>query len=197
MRNLMKQFVELGYTSETFEKMLQNGQQLANEVLDYVNSKDEQIYQFQIDYSRSVSEMIKDGKYDLINKGITPRRYPVPNEYYGKKFDVSAKVFTFNHPIKLHHLTVSHEIIKETMSRYGFRVATSHELLAFGAKYPERQRQGTIISLELGWEYCDCYRCLILTSHRLDRVLAVTSVSKKGGSSWDGINGFLGIKTGD
>jgi hypothetical protein len=94
-----------------------------------------------VDYTRSLAEMIKAGAYDFVNPDITSERFPIKG--IGK-----VKL----NPELIHYgkFMSSDDIIKD-MNQRGFRPATLPELLAYGEKYPDKQREFPIIALGSVW----------------------------------------------
>lgn len=98
-------------------------------------------YPVTVDYGRSLKSMIEDGKYDYVNEHIKPANFPVTGEGESKV------------EIILHfpnRVTRSEEVIKE-LDKLGLRQANLPELCAFGAAYPDVQREFPIICLGSTW----------------------------------------------
>ena len=130
------------------------------------------IFDFAVDYTRTVAEMVKVGKYDWSNNNITADHYPIPQDKAGKKEDINTKVFHFNRAIS------SADAVKE-MEKEGYRPATAHEIMDFGEKNPELQRQFPIVALGSVWQYGILYRfVLVLGEGGSKRLLKL--------SFWDG-----------
>jgi hypothetical protein len=91
----------------------------------------------EIDFTRTLEQMIGAGEYDLMNLSITSRRFPVVGD--GKK-KYRNKLFYFNRPI-------SSEDAVAAMQREGFAPATHVHGLAFGATFPDEQRMYPIACL--------------------------------------------------
>ncbi len=100
-------------------------------------------YLVTVNYDLSLAEMIKVGKYDSVNSGITKKHFPVNGEGTN---EVVTELVHFNRFIG------SDEVIRE-LDKRGFRPATIEELLAFGAKYPEMQIQFPIVALGSLWRH--------------------------------------------
>lgn len=99
-----------------------------------------------VDYGKTVDEMVSAGKYVQFNPDVNSENFPLPIEKVGKKEILSVKLFHFNH-------SVSSKNIARGMSKKGFRPATVAEILAFGATYPELQKQNPIAATGsvFGW----------------------------------------------
>ena len=85
----------------------------------------------------SLKDMIALGHYDWVNQNITEDRFPMPANLV---LGAEPKLFHFNRSIS------SDSAIKE-MDKDGYCLATIWDLLDFGAKNPEVQRQFPIVAL--------------------------------------------------
>lgn len=97
-----------------------------------------------IDYTKTINELIKDGKYNWVNSGVTAENFSISPEMTEKK-EVSAKLFHFNRDIS------SEDVISE-MDKVGYRPANLTELLSWGILFPELQKQFPIVALGAVWE---------------------------------------------
>ena len=95
------------------------------------------ICRFVVDFGKSLEEMIAAGKYDWRNNDITSARFPITG---GGRVSVDAKLFHFNR-------TMTSDEVGRELDKAGYRSATIAELLAFGAAFPEVQRQFPVIAL--------------------------------------------------
>lgn len=94
-----------------------------------------------VDYDLSLDVAIKNGEYDYVNDNITEKNFP------------TTRKGTAGLYIELVHLdraVSSEEAIKE-LDKRGLRPAELHELLAFGAKYPDEQKKYPIVALGSLW----------------------------------------------
>ncbi len=94
-------------------------------------------FQLIVDYTMSLSDMVSAGQYDWVNPEITEANFPKTRT---GSISLNAELLHFNR-------TISSENALKEMEKLGFRPATIEELLAFGAKYPELQRQFPIVAL--------------------------------------------------
>jgi len=131
----------------------------------------EEIYHVTVDYSRSLAKMIRAGHYDWVNPDFT---------------DITAKNFSIQGQGKLEiNIELIHycksmeadEIIQDLDNR-GLRPATLPELLAFGAKYPKKQREFPIVALGSIWLWGGSRVVAYLSSFCSKRRLGLPS--------WDG-----------
>jgi hypothetical protein len=91
----------------------------------------------EVDYRKSVSDMIATGKYDWVNPSITADKFPV--EGTGKK-RFRTKLFYFGRYI-------SSEDAVSAMKKENFTPGSHLHGLAFGAAFPEEQRKYPISCL--------------------------------------------------
>lgn len=102
-----------------------------------------QIFTLVVDYGRSVKAGILAGKYDYANDNIAEENFPKAEHEQGKK----EQVFTLYHFDK----STESDLVITQMEKDGKRPATLRELISFGEKYPELQRQFPIIALGSVW----------------------------------------------
>ncbi len=105
------------------------------------------VYPITIDYGLSLVEMIKVGHYDWVNNSITAENFSIAGAGEGT-VDLEVQLVHFKRYIE------SDEAIKK-MDGMGLRSLTLPELLAFGAKFPEVQREFPIIALGTVWQRHD------------------------------------------
>lgn len=91
-----------------------------------------------IDYTLTLEQMIEAGHYDYVDPDITAVRFPV-NDGTGIT-DAEAIIVSFTRRL-------STDVALVELDRMGLRPADLAELLAFGANYPELQRQFPIVAL--------------------------------------------------
>ncbi len=138
--NQMKEFWELvekgKINRENFQKFLSNPENIIknNKIVD-------DIYSAIVDYNMSLAEMIKVGKYDYVNGEIASKNFPIMGS---GKVDISFELVHLNK-------SASSEEVLLHMEKNNLRPATLAELLAFGAKYPEIQREFPVACLGSSW----------------------------------------------
>ena len=149
--SVRKTAAEAGLSEEEADKQLHrltteegNGvwDKIANLVIE-VPKKFGEVFTFIVDYSRSLKDSITAGSYNWVNDDITEEHFPAKPEEQGTK----EQSFTLYHFGKD---TESDWVIAQ-MDKDGKRPATIRELLAFGEKNPELQRQFPIIALKSLW----------------------------------------------
>jgi len=99
-------------------------------------------YPITFNYSESIEDKVVAGKYDWSNEDITSEHLP------------TSRIGTAESSIKLFHFDQgisSEEVLKE-MEKEGYRPAEACELLSFGVKHPDVQREFPIIALGSVWQ---------------------------------------------
>jgi len=137
-----------------------------------------------IDYTKTIKQVIADGEYDYKNSNVTSENFPISPEMIGKKVEVSAKLFHFNHDIS------SNDAISK-MDKDGYRPAALMELLTLGFLFPELQRQFPIVALGSVWcDTGDDHRVLYLEVYASKRKLDFTWFD----GGWSARCRFLGVR---
>jgi hypothetical protein len=111
----------------------------------------ESAYLVAMDYALSIEELVRFGKYDWANSDITSKHFSTKRT---GKVGINVKLIHFNRVIS------SYEALRE-MDNLGYRPAEACELLAFGAKYPDVQREFPIIALGSVWQRLDGARYVL------------------------------------
>jgi hypothetical protein len=97
-----------------------------------------------VDYGRSIKESKKAGGYNEVSNGVTDTNFPHDSKKEGGgKKKVNMVLFSFPDKVNIS----SDDAIAE-MKAQGYRPATLRELLAFGEKKPNIQREGTIVAFD-------------------------------------------------
>lgn len=136
-----------------------------------------------VDYTKSVEQAIAEGSYDRRHYGISVESFPISSKVYGKKFEVSARLFHFDRDI------MSKEVITE-MDKVGFRPGTLMDLLALGTQYSEMQRTFPIAAVGSVWRYGLLIRCVpCLKVEGSSRELSLDYFV----NNWDARWHFLGV----
>jgi|AntRauTorckE6833_2_1112554.scaffolds.fasta_scaffold28096_2 WD40 repeat protein len=107
----------------------------------------EEDFLFTVDYSQTLKEMIKAAGFDWVDEAITQKRFPLPNELFGKKLNLRAKLFHFDD-----YIGSERAIAKIKKADHRFKLATLAEQLAFAKEYRELQKEFPIISLGSKWK---------------------------------------------
>ena len=90
-----------------------------------------------IDYQQPFGQMIAAGAYDHVNSHISEPSFPQ------QRGDLVARELILVH---LGRVATTHEVLHE-LDAHGLRSGRIEELLAFGAAYPQTQRQFPIVAL--------------------------------------------------
>lgn len=104
-------------------------------------------YSVTINYQRTFSEMIEDGKYTWKNGKFNQKNFPIMGD---GTVEVDLELVHLNKP-------ASTKEVDAYLNENGLRPATLAELLAFGATYPDVQRNFPVIAL--GSSYLDNKDC--------------------------------------
>lgn len=99
-------------------------------------------YPLSVDYGRDVKDGVRAGRYDWTDSDITSHNFPTKQKGTA---EIEVEFVHFNRYIS------TDEALRE-LDRMGYRPAELHELLAFGEKYPEVQREFPIVALGSVWK---------------------------------------------
>lgn len=133
------------------------------------------VYDIVVDYNQSLADMIKAGKYDLVDSYINAKRFPLKGK---GKHELNATLFHFNRYIK------SDDAIAE-MDRQGYRPGRIEELLALGEKYPDLQKEFSIVALGSVWRIRPNDHCVpSLLWDESGRNLGIVSFNDGWGAYW-------------
>ena len=105
------------------------------------NGKPGRSFTVTVNYDLLLERMIEDGKYDWSNNDITANNFPMEGKV---NVEVTIELVHFNRVME------SDEVQKE-LDKQGLRPATLPELLAFAARYPDKQREFPIVALGSVW----------------------------------------------
>ena len=180
---------EAGLSEEEADKQLHrltttdaNGvwDKIANLVIEPAKKLAE-VFTLVVDYARSLKDSIAAGSYDWVNSDITEEHFPAESEQGQKEQSFTLYHFGKN--------TESDWVIAQ-MDKDGKRPATIRELLTFGEKNPELQRQFPIIALKSVWvDRSGCRSVAYLGSNSVRRYLFLSWC----GGSWDDCCRFLAV----
>ena len=113
-----------------------------------VFGQEKTIFSISVNYDLSVESLVAQGKYDWKSSYITSKNFSTT-----RKGEATLNLEL----VPLNQVLTSEEVIAE-LKKQGLRPAELHELLAFGAKYPDEQRKYPIVALGSVWRYWDGYR---------------------------------------
>ncbi|MBI3825639.1 MAG: hypothetical protein HY294_06575 [Candidatus Rokubacteria bacterium] len=153
LTNLVEKAKARGLTEENVARLAtEDGEGLLEKVADLLalemGSAIRTTFSVAIDYTQSLAAMIKAGHYNWVNSDITEQHFPITP---GPK-DVSFELVHFD------RLMYTDAVLAELEKR-GVRPATLPELLAFGAKYPEKQREFSVVALASVWRHWQSSLC--------------------------------------
>lgn len=136
---------ERGISDEKIHAFVNDNGKISVEKIADVMAEDiqqaEGVYPTTFDYSEPVEEKVTAGRYDWSNNDITSAHFPTKRTGTVKS---GIKLFHFNRNIS------SEEAIQE-MDKEGYRPAEACELLDFGKKHPDVQREFPIVALGSVW----------------------------------------------
>ena len=99
-------------------------------------------YQVTVDHGQTLEEMIAAGRYDMRKNYITAEHFPVQG---------TGKVDVELHLVHLNRSASTNTVLAE-LDRRNLRPATLPDLLAFGAKYHNIQKDFPIVALGSVWQ---------------------------------------------
>ena len=100
-------------------------------------------YPITVDYSKTLEEMIIEGKYDRVTSDINCVNFPMPSDKSGSE-KLEAVILHFDKIVRI-------EDVLKILNRRNLRPGTLPELLAFGTKHPEEQRKYQIFAVGSFW----------------------------------------------
>lgn len=118
-------------------------------------------YPITVDYSLTLEQMITAGGYDWVNSSITSESFPITET---GKAELNAQLVCFERAMS------SDQALAE-LDKMGLRPATIAELLVFGAKYPQKQLEFSIVGLGSVAQLGDGRNVASLDQHGRRRVL--------------------------
>ncbi len=132
-----------------------------------------------VNYGLSVEDAVEIGRYDWANNDITSKNFPTTQtgkaEVVLEPIHFNCYISTKDAPLKL--------------DRMGYRPAELHELLAFGEKYQNVQREFPIVALGSVWHQRGGRRVPCLYGDSSGRVLGLLWV----GRAWPKISRFAAV----
>lgn len=108
-----------------------------------------------IDYGKSLVDMIVAGRYDWKNNNITAEHFPIerPKLSSDGPYRTPGVNGTADVKLRLVHLgrDAKTKEVEEHLEAIGLLPAKIEHLLAFGAKFPDKQREFPIVALGSVW----------------------------------------------
>lgn len=138
-------------------------------------------YHLSVDYGRSVKEGVKAGRYNSADSDINSNNFQTNRNGIA---NIEVKLVHFNQRINIT------EVLRE-FERMGYRPADLHELLAFGEKYQEAQRDFPILALGSIWrDNINYFHVPCIYGDGWGRFLGTCWV----GCNWDEPNRFAAVR---
>lgn len=123
----------------------------------------ENTYPITVDYTQSFDDMVEAGKYDYVDSDAKAKNWPITGE--GKQ-EHKAILVHFNKGMNSEEVLAYGE-------EHSLEPAKAEDLLAFGAQYPELQREFFIVALGSVWQFHGDRNVLVLNSFDGERYLTV------------------------
>jgi hypothetical protein len=133
-----------------------------------------------VDYSKSLEQMIENGKYDWVNEDVTPDRFIIKGN---GQFEFEAAIFHFDQDI-------SSENAKKEIEKAGYEVAKIEHILSFRTSFPKEHWPYRIVGLGSYGEIKGDSRVPELRMHNSDRALDLIWP----GADWDTSFAFLAVR---
>lgn len=155
-----------GTTDDLMRIATQEGlaEQIAKVVMTFKTNEVE-IFTVTVDYQKPMARLVKEGHYYSVSPEIIQDNFR--NEGEKEKTEIAFRV------IQMEKLTNPKEAEKR-LDRSGLRTATIKELLAFGAKFPDVQRQfhiGALGSIGISSRGYKCIAYLACMKGKKERVM--------------------------
>lgn len=113
------------------------------------------IYTVAVDYAKPISHILDEGNYNWAHVYITDDNFPALFKYHNDRWCQASHVEDVEmHLVHPGHARTREEAWKEVEAR-GLRSANIEELLAFGANYPNLQKQFPIVAIGALWQRSD------------------------------------------
>lgn len=159
---LIDEVLSLGGSDEQVARILTD-KVLRRKLAELIVGAASNVYIITVDYAQSLADMIKAGHYDFVDPSFTSEHFPVVGTG-----EVSVDA------ILVHYGRImSSEAVLADLDQRGLRPATLPELLAFGATYPEKQREFPILAFGAVWEYSARYVAVLDWDDDLGRYLGL------------------------
>ena len=161
LQSLLEKVKKRGYSDDDILRVANaQGDSLLDKFADVMveaANKRRDMFPVEVNYDLSVEEAIQAGDYQAVHSEITSKNFPGTRK---SRADLEIMLVRFDHRM------TSEGVLRELQNE-GLRAAELPELLAFGAKYPDVQRQFSVVGLGSVWRDRKGYRnvpCLYTAS---------------------------------
>lgn len=143
-----------GVSQDDF-RLIRSEKGLPQKIADLIHDRVCEIFAITVNYRQSLEKMIEAGRYDWKNSDINSKNFPIEK---GNAVELEAQLIHFGK-------SISSDVVLPLLDTNDFRPATIAELLAFGAKYHEKQKEFPIVALSSvslvgGYRSVACLDCV-------------------------------------
>jgi hypothetical protein len=166
---IIKALRDAGASDDQLRAIITNGSELPRQIASLLKgvskSQASDTFTITVDYTKSLADMITVGKYDYTNPNIVEKNFPIQRPS-NSKADIQSSGNPYRTPgvqndnsteivlVHLNKVASTTEVLAH-MDKLGLRPARIEELLAFGEKYPHKQREFPIVALGSVWVVSD------------------------------------------
>lgn len=143
MQTITNAVLELGGDDEDLHRLLTDSK-LAKQVAELImfgRQKASDTFKVVVNYGKTLAEMIQFGKYGWVNDDINDRNFPIQRS---GQHEVELAL------VHLNRDATTKEVLAHLDSN-GLKAAGIEHLLAFGATYPEIQKEFPVVALGSAW----------------------------------------------
>ncbi|HOX21370.1 MAG TPA: hypothetical protein PKZ02_00100 [Candidatus Paceibacterota bacterium] len=141
VKEIVRQFCDGELTKEQGQLMIEHKNPFPNRIMEMSKSVGDG-FRVVVNYSKSLDQMIESGNYDWVDSDISKKHFPIKDQGTA---ELNMELVHYN------KFMSSDDVIKDLDSR-NLRPAILPELLAFGASYPDKQREFLIVALVSIWQ---------------------------------------------
>lgn len=116
---------------------IESGRVTKDTLQSFLRGEIAEFFPISIDYAMSLADMIATCKLDWVNNDITQEHFQITGN---GTVELTSGLIHYARPMSTDNILMD-------LDRRGYRPATLPELLAFGAKFPEKQREFPIVAL--------------------------------------------------
>jgi len=171
IKRFISEIENRGGKEEDFYRLAASGgaeKELLDRLADLIVQETRNIYRISVDYDTSLADMLAAGKYDWGNSDVNDVNFPIPPEFSGLgKVDVNLELVCFGKKMD------SYEEVLEELDSRGLRPGILPELLAFGARYPNKQLEYPVMEVGSIWQDRGGHRGIFLRKGKKERGISV------------------------